>query len=326
MNTEITRTYLKMIFDSIEHIIMDDIFFKARNYCNNLDVHIKLEGFNIPGSIKLKPAKFMIEEAEKSGRLTKHSKVIESSSGNLGVALSHICASRNYPFICVTDVKASQQNIQVMRALGSEVIVIDQLDSNFGYVEHRLNYINERLSADPHMIWLNQYANPQNIQSHFELTAQSLLNEFEKIDYLFIGAGTTGTLMGCLKRFKIDSPKTTIVAVDSTGSINFSDQPGKRYLSGLGSSRKPEILDVNLVNDTILVDEVDAIRHCKRLASHYGLLAGPSTGTALAAVDRWSSRFKPQDTVVTLSPDWGRSYLDTVYDDKWVKDTFGLIS
>ncbi|MDP3704886.1 MAG: 2,3-diaminopropionate biosynthesis protein SbnA [Legionellaceae bacterium] len=315
-----------MIYDSIENIIIDDVFFKARSYCNNIDVHIKLEGFNIPGSIKLKPAKFMIDEAEKAGTLTKGSKIIESSSGNLGVALSHICASRNYPFICVTDVKASEQNIRVMRALGSEVVIIDKLDSNFGYVEHRLNYINERLRADPNMVWLNQYANTQNTLSHFETTAQAILTEFDKIDYLFIGAGTTGTLMGCLKRFKIDSPHTTIVAVDATGSINFSDQPGKRYLAGLGSSRKPEILELDLVNETILIDEQDAIRHCKRLAKHYGILAGASTGTALAAVDKWSLRFKPEDTVVTISPDWGRSYLDTVYDEAWVKDTFGLIS
>ena len=315
-----------MIYDSVENIIIDDLFFKARAYCNNINVYIKLEGLNIPGSIKLKPAKFMIDEAEKSGTLTKDSKIIESSSGNLGVALSHICASRNYPFICVTDVKASEQNIQVMKALGTEVVVIDKLDANCGYVEHRLIYINERLRADPHMVWLNQYANPQNTKSHFETTARSMLTEFEKIDYLFIGAGTTGTLMGCLKRFKIDSPNTTIVAVDSTGSINFSDQAGKRYLAGIGSSRRPEILELDLLKETILIDEKDSIRHCRRLAKQYGILAGASTGTVLAAVEKWSSKFTPQDTVVTISPDWGRSYLDTVYDEAWVLDTFGLIS
>ncbi len=311
-----------MIYDTIDKVIIDDIFFKAKSYTNNIDVYIKLEGFNIPGSIKLKPAKFMVDEAEKRGILTKNSKIIESSSGNLGVALSHICASKNYPFICVTDVKVSPQNIQIMKALGTEVVIIDQQDSNYGYVEQRLNYINERQNTDPSIVWLNQYANLQNIASHFELTAQSLLQEFPKIDYLFIGAGTTGTLMGCIQRFKIESPNTTIVAVDATGSINFSNKPGQRYLPGLGSSRKPEILKRDLVNNSILIDEID----CKKLAKQYGILVGASTGTVMAAVEKWSSKFKPEDTVVTISPDFGRSYLDTVYDDTWLNDTFGLVS
>lgn len=313
-----------MIYDAVEDLILDNVFFKAKSYCDNIDIHLKIEGFNIPGSIKLKPAKFMIEEAEKNGTLNKHSKIIESSSGNLGVALSHICASKNYPFTCVTDVKASRQNVEVMKALGTEVVVIDQIDGNFGYVENRLRYINDRLAADKTMVWLNQYSNVQNIQSHFELTAQAILQEFPELNYLFIGAGTTGTLMGCLQRFKLDSPKTTIIAVDSTGSINFSDKPSKRYLAGLGSSRTPEILDLNLVGETILIDEIDAIRHCKLLAKKYGILAGASTGTVLAAVSKLSARIKPTDTVVTFCPDWGRSYLDTVYNDPWVKETFGV--
>lgn len=311
-----------MIYERIEDIILDDIFFKARAYVNELDVYVKIEGLNIPGSIKLKPAKFMVEHAETTGILNKNSKIIESSSGNLGVALSHICASKNYPFVCVTDVKASQQNIDVMRALGTEVIVIDEMDNNAGYVENRLRYINKRLDDDTNMVWLNQYANQQNIQSHFDLTAHSILKTFDSVDYLFIGAGTSGTLMGCLKRFALFSPKTTIIAVDTIGSINFSIFSKKRYLPGLGSSRKPEILDAELVNEVVLVDELDAIEHCRILAKKYGVLAGASTGSVLAAIAQYATKINPLSTVVTLCPDWGRSYLDTVYNELWVNHTF----
>lgn len=311
-----------MIYETVDDLILDNVFFRARSYCKHIDVNIKIEGFNIPGSVKLKPAKYMISHAERSGILNQQSKIIESSSGNMGVALSHICASKNYPFICVTDVKASQQNIAVMKALGAEVIVIEQQDDHFGYVENRLLYIKQRMQEDSSIVWLNQYVNMENIQSHFEMTARSILDEFSKVDFLFIGAGTSGTLMGCLKRFKLDSPKTTIIAVDSKGSINFSPQAGIRYLSGLGSSRKPEILDLTLINETLLIDEIDAIHHCKYLARKYGLLAGASTGTMLAAIAKLAFRIKENDTVVTFCPDWGRSYLDTVYDEDWVQKKF----
>lgn len=313
-----------MIYESVENLILDDVFFKAKSYCNNIDVHIKIEGLNIPGSIKLKPAKFMIEAAEKIGILNKFSKIIESSSGNLGVALSHICASKNYPFTCVTDIKACAENISVMKALGTEVIVIDKVDANSGYLENRLAYIHERLQEDKELVWLNQYSNPQNIQSHFEMTASSILNQFDNVDFLFIGAGTTGTLMGCLKRFKLDSPHTNIIAVDAKGSVNFSDQGGKRYLAGLGTSRRPEILDRKLVNEIILIDEIDAIRHCRFLAKKYGILAGASTGTTLAAVAQLAPRIKCNDIVVTLCPDLGRSYLETVYNQDWIKATYDI--
>lgn len=311
-----------MIYDAVEDLILDNLFFKAKNYCHQIDIHIKLEGLNIPGSIKLKPAKFMIEDAEKKGVLNEHSKIIESSSGNLGIALSHICASKNYPFTCVTDVKTCSQNISVMKALGAEVIVIDKVDANCGYLENRLAYIHQRLASDKQLVWLNQYANPQNVQSHYDMTANAILREFHQVDFLFVGAGTTGTLMGCLKRFKLESPHTRIIAVDTKGSITFSEQGGKRYLAGLGTSRRPEILDRTLVNDILLIDEIEAIRHCRTLAERYGILAGASTGSVLAAITQFASKIKPDDTVVTLSPDFGRSYLETVYNDAWVETTF----
>lgn len=311
-----------MIYNAIEDIIIDNIFFKASSYCAHIDVHLKIEGFNIPGSIKLKPAKFMIEDAEKNNLLNKHSSIIESSSGNLGVAFAHICASKNYPFICVTDVKATHQNIQVMRALGTEVVILDKPDENLGYVGTRLNYIHEQLRLNKDLVWLNQYNNIKNIESHYELTAKAILDEFDSVDFLFIGAGTTGTLMGCLKRFEHHSPNTKIIAVDTTGSLNFSEIASKRYLPSLGSSCPPEILDLSLVNEVVLIDEIDAIKHCKYLSKTYGILSGASTGSVLAAIEQYASKIPPSSTVVTLCSDWGRSYLDTVYDETWVNSTF----
>ncbi|MDF1827138.1 MAG: 2,3-diaminopropionate biosynthesis protein SbnA [Legionellaceae bacterium] len=311
-----------MIYQAIEDIILDDIFFKASSYCHKIDIHIKLEGFNIPGSIKLKPAKFMIEHAEKENILTPQSKIIESSSGNLGVALSHICASKNYPFTCVTDVKATDQNIQIMKALGANVVIIDELDENLGYVGSRLKYIQQQLELDKNLVWLNQYNNIQNVESHYQLTAKAILKEFDSVDFLFVGAGTSGTLMGCIKRFKEKSPHTRIIAVDTTGSLNFSETPAKRYLPGLGSSSYPEILDLGLIDEFILIDEIDAIKHCKYLTQRYGILAGASTGSVLAAIEHYAPYINPANTVVTLCSDWGRSYLDTVYNETWVTHTF----
>ncbi len=311
-----------MIYDAIEDIIMDHVFFKASAYCSHIDIYLKLEALNIPASIKLKPAKYMIGHAERTGRLNKNSIIIESSSGNLGVALAHICASKNYPFICVTDVKATKQNIQTMKALGAEVVVIDEPDENLGYVGTRLTYIKEQLCINPNLVWLNQYSNTKNIESHYELTAKAILDEFESVDFLFIGTGTSGTLMGCLERFKLESPQTTIVAVDTIGSKNFSNNAKKRYLPGLGSSSPPDILNLSLVKNIMLIDERDAIKHCKYLSKKYGILAGASTGSVLAAIEQYAHKIPPKSTVMTLCSDWGRSYLDTVYNPAWVEHTF----
>ena len=309
-------------FPRASELFQDDVFAPVGGILAQ-PVFVKIEALNAAGSVKIKTALNLINTMEAEGHIFPHSKIIESSSGNLGVALSMICAGRGYPFTCVVDPNASPRNIKIMEALGARIVMITKLDENGGYLGSRIQYIKQLLAEDPAYVWTNQYANPANAEAHRRWTAASIDNRFPRLDYLFIGAGTTGTLMGCVKHFRTHRPDVKIVAVDAAGSVTFGRPPGKRYIPGLGTSRRPEIFDPAGLHAMETVSERDAIGMCRYLARHQGFLAGGSTGTVLAAVLAWKPRL-PKDAIVgAISPDLGERYLDTIYNDDWVKAHFG---
>lgn len=284
-------------------------------------VHLKLEGVNPAGSIKLKTALQITADLEAMGRLSKDTHLIESSSGNLGVAMSLVCASRGYRFTCVTDPNACDHAIKAMKSLGTRVIVVQERDSVGGFLGSRIDLIKRMCAEDGRYIWVNQYANISNWRAHYLMTAPEILDSFPGVDYLFIGAGTTGTAMGCARYFREQRPETVIVGVDAEGSVTFGGPPGPRYIPGIGTSRKPEIADTSLLDKLMHVDEASTIEMCRLLAS-YGLFVGGSTGSVLCAVRRMADQFDPDDTVVAISPDMADKYLDTIYNDGWVRQRF----
>ncbi|UPK08193.1 2,3-diaminopropionate biosynthesis protein SbnA [Bradyrhizobium sp. 170] len=289
-------------------------------------VHVKLEGLNLGGSIKIKTALGLIEEAEQSGMIKPDTIIIESSSGNLGVALAMVCADRGYPFECVVDPNASRTNIEIMKALGATVFVVQERDENGGFLASRIRFIKRKMKEDRRYFWTNQYQNAANPLIHERSTATEIAQAFPRLDYLFVGAGTTGTLMGCAGYFRKHQPDTKIVAVDSVGSVTFGGPPGPRHISGLGTSRVPEICDRSLVHDVVMIPEAKTVELCRRIARRHGVLFGGSTGTVLAAVEHYTSRLPADASVVVVSPDNGEKYLDTIYSDEWVRDRFpGLL-
>jgi len=308
----------------ISEIINDHNFVRLRKV-GPRNLFMKIEALNAAGSIKMKTALGMIRDLEARGRIVPDTILIESSSGSLGVALSIICAERGYRFTCVVDPNTSLHNIKVMRALGATVVIVDRRDENGGFLASRIAYIKELAATDPNYLWLNQYANPENPRAHAQTTALSIFESFDQVDYLFVGAGTTGTLMGCLQFFREHSPRTKVVAVDSIGSVTFGHPPGKRFIPGLGTSRRPEIFSPEGIYATEMITEADTIAMCRYLARSNGILAGGSTGTVLCAAHNWRHRIAPEATAVAISPDFGERYLDTVYDDEWVRERFGEI-
>lgn len=308
---------------SISDVINDDNFIQLRGFEGLDQLHVKIEALNPAGSIKMKVAVGMINDLEARGRILPSTMLIESSSGSLGVALSMICAERGYRFTCVVDPNTSEHNIKMMKVLGTEVVVVRAHDANGGFLGTRIAYINEAVAHDPNYLWLNQYANPENPNTHARTTARSIAFAFDHIDYLFVGAGTTGTLMGCVSYFKRYRPRTRIIAVDSVGSVTFGLPAGKRYIPGLGTSRRPEIYTPEGIHAFEMVEESEAVAMCRYLARSNGLLAGGSTGTVLSGVHRWRERIATGAVVVAISPDLGERYLDTVYDDTWVRERFG---
>ncbi|MFB9907870.1 2,3-diaminopropionate biosynthesis protein SbnA [Allokutzneria oryzae] len=287
-------------------------------------LYLKCEGFNFAGSIKLKAAREMIEAAERSGALRPGSILVESSSGNLGVALSILAASKGYEFLCVTDSRCNLATKRMIETLGSRVHTIVEPDADGGFLGARLRHVRELCESDDRYLWLNQYANPANWKAHYRWTAPAIARNFPDLDVLFLGAGTTGTLMGCARYFKEHHPDVTVVAIDAVGSVTFGAPALPRMIPGLGTGVRPPLLDVSYVDHVVHVAEIDTIRACHRLARR-GFLFGGSTGTVVSGALRWLAEFAPgaDPTTVAVAPDLGERYLDSVYQRGWVEEIYG---
>lgn len=312
-----------MIVRQPHELVNDHLFIELPNIIDNSQFFLKLEGLNPAGSVKLKAAVSMVERVERRNMLSPGGRIIESSSGSLGVALAMVSAARNYQFTCVVDPNVSRQSLDAMCALGADVIQIESPDANGGYLSTRINTVNAELDRDPNLIWLNQYANPANPAAHEAGTATAILREIGQVDHLFVGVGTSGTLAGCSRHFRRFSPWTHIVAVDSVGSVTFGGNPGPRHIPGLGTSRRPELYTAAAADEQVLVPEAEAVRVCRYLARDHGLLVGGSTGSIVAAVLRMRENMPYGSRVVALSPDLGDRYVRTVYNDEWSMQKFG---
>lgn len=309
------------MYEKLSDIVHDQAFLKISGLGH--DFFLKLESLNPAGSIKLKTAVGLVDDLQGRGLIKPDTVLIESSSGNLGVALAMICAERGIKFTCVVDPNSSAHNIRMMRSYGAEVIQVETPDANGGFLGTRIELIRDRLKVDPRYVWLNQYENAANPRAHARTTARSIGQRFGHVDYLFVGAGTTGTLMGCVQYFQRHHPLTKIIAVDSVGSVTFGTPAGRRFIPGLGTSQRPAIFNADGIHALEMVPEAHTVAMCRLLARNKGLLVGGSTATVMAAVHAWRERIAPGAVVVALSPDWGERYLDTLYDDEWVEQRFG---
>ena len=303
-----------MIIESPLDLVFRDLFYRLRAFAGRHDVFLKLEGFNVTGSIKIKTALGLLEDLEKRGLANPSETVIvESSSGNLGLALSLLCATKGYRFICVTDPNANHSSVREMELYGAEVIVVSDRDSAGGFLGTRLKVIDNILCSDPNAVWLNQYANVANKNVHAEQTGNEIAAEFDKVDWLFVGTGTTGTLCGVSERLRQEFPSIKIVAVEPVGSVTFGGKPGRRTIPGIGTSVRPKLADLLDPDRVVEISEEETIDSCFAFVRDYHLLVGGSTGTVLAAVQRLAPEFSFGETIVAISPDLGERYLDTVY-------------
>ncbi|GEC03909.1 2,3-diaminopropionate biosynthesis protein SbnA [Streptomyces spinoverrucosus] len=289
-------------------------------------IFLKCEGFNFAGSIKLKAAAAMIEAAERDGRLTPRSILVESSSGNLGVALSMIAANKGYRFVCVTDSRCNLPTRLLMEALGSQIHIVTEPSPTGGLLGARIDHVRALCASDDRYVWLNQYMNPNNHRAHYRTTAPAIARHFPHLDVLFVGAGTTGTLMGCARYFRAWHRPVHIVAIDTEGSATFGHTPGRRMIPGLGTSIRPPLLDTSYIDEVVHVKESDTIRTCHQLARR-GFVFGGSTGTVVSGATQWLARYRQQHdrqpTAVAIAPDLGERYLETIYQTNWVQDLYG---
>jgi 2,3-diaminopropionate biosynthesis protein SbnA len=308
-----------MIIESALDLIFRDLFYRLPAFAGSHDVFLKLEGFNVTGSIKIKAAIELVEDLERQGIARPHKTVlVESSSGNLGLALSLVSAIKGYEFICVTDPNANRSAIRGIELYGGKVIVVEERDPANGYLGTRLKKIDEILRSDRNAVWLNQYANVANKNAHATQTGDEIAREFDRVDWVFVGTGTTGTLAGVAERLRTKFPEIKVVAVEPVGSVTFGGAPAKRNIPGIGTSVRPKLADLANPDRIVEVSEAKTVEACLSFVRDYHLLVGGSTGTVLAGVQQLAREFRPGDTIVAISPDLGEKYLDTVYDPIWV--------
>jgi cysteine synthase A len=290
-------------------------------------VFAKLEYLNPAGSAKDRPALQMIEAALADGRLSPGGVVIESSSGNMALGLAQVCAYHRLRLVCVMDPNAQRSTVALVRAYGAEVVVVDRPDPETGeWLPARRARVQALLAQRPDSFWPDQYSNPHNPLAHENGTASELIDDLGRPpDVLLVAASTCGTVAGISRRLGRVAPGCQVIAVDVVGSTMFGGRRGPRFIPGLGSSRKPDFVQPELLR-VEMVRECDCVGACHLLARTEAIVAGGSSGAVIAATLR-VVRTLPRDAVVaTLLVDRGDRYLDTVYDERWVSERFGSIS
>lgn len=292
-------------------------------------VHAKLEKFNPGGSIKDRPALSMLAPGIASGELEPgRSVVVESSSGNLAIGLAQICRYYGLRFVCVVDDKTTEQNRAILRAFGASIEVITEADAATGeYLPARIRRVREIVATTPHAYWPNQYANPLNPRAH-ETTMAEIVRALDgRVDYLFCSTGSCGTLRGCVDHIRANGLRTRTIAVDAAGSALFGDRRRvRRIIPGHGSSQRSPLLHAGLVDAVVHVTDLECVVACRRLADREAILAGGSSGAAVAALTRMVDDIPAGSSCVAVFPDGGERYLDTVYSDAWVTENFGDVS
>lgn len=286
----------------------------------DVEVVAKLEFLNPGGSVKDRPARQIVEHALQAGAVQPGGHLIESTSGNFGVALAMVARVHRLRFTAVVDPKITSANRRLLGVLGARVEVVSTPDQRGGFLESRLRRVRELLDRSPEALWINQYANELNTRAHYETTGAEIIADVgRKVDCLVAAVSTTGTILGLARRLRAEGAEPQVVAVDAVGSVIFGGRPGPREVPGIGSSRVPELLVEAEIDRVVYVTDREAALACRELVSAEGILAGGSSGAVVAAIRKLLPTIDAPARILTLLPDRGERYLDTVYDDAWLR-------
>ncbi|MBS1985540.1 MAG: cysteine synthase family protein [Bdellovibrionales bacterium] len=291
----------------------------------------KVEFFNPGGSVKDRIALAIVNSAEKSGALKPGGTIVEATSGNTGAGLAIVAAVRGYKTIFVMPDKMSAEKINALRAFGAKVVVTPTAVEPT-HPEYYCNVAKRIADETPGAFLANQYFSPDNPRAHYETTGPEIWAQCEgKIDVLFAGIGTGGTLSGTAKFLKEKNPKIRIVAVDPVGSIyagmirEGKPSPAGSYLvEGVGEDMIPGTIDLKLMNDCVTVNDRESFAATRMLAQKEGLLVGGSCGSAYyGAVQylRWVEATEGRTLRgVVILPDSGSRYLSKIFNPNWLNE------
>jgi len=292
-----------------------------------MPVLAKIEYFNPGGSVKDRIALRMVEAAERSGALQPGGTIVEPTSGNTGVGLAIVAQARGYSCIFVCPDKVSTDKVNTLRAYGAEVLVcptaVDPSDPRSYYS------VSDRLARETPGGWKpDQYANPENPESHYLGTGPEIWRQTDgTITHFVTGVGTGGTISGTGRYLKEASGgRVQVIGADPEGSV-YSGGTGRPYLvEGVGEDFWPAAYDPSIADEIIAVNDRDSFGMARRLAREEALLVGGSCGMAVVAALKVAARLDdPEALVVVLLPDGGRGYLSKVFNDEWLS-SYGFLS
>ena len=312
-----------MILENILGAIGDTPVVKLNSFDKELKCQLygKCEFFNAGGSVKDRIGVRMIENAEKSGRIKPGDTLIEPTSGNTGIGLALAAAVKGYRMITVMPEKMSIEKEVTLRALGAEIV---RTPTEAGHDDPEgLFEVSKRMNEEtPNSHILDQYANPDNPDAHYEGTAQEIWDEFgSNLDMVVIGVGTGGTITGIAKKLKELNPNIQIVGADPYGSIlGGGDEVFPYQVEGIGYDFFPDVLDNSLVDQYVKVDDQNSFDVARKLIKEEGLLCGGSSGTVVWAAFQAAKDLNVDQKCLCILADGIRNYMGKFVSDKWMKE------
>lgn len=301
---------------------------KLKNISRGLkaDIYAKLEFINPGGSIKDRIAKYMVEKAEREGKLKPGDTIIENSSGNTAMGLAIVARQKGYKVKIVIRDTTSKEKIKMLEILGVDVITVDASlppENPKSYNNYAANLAKE----DSTLYYIDQHNNLDNNESYYNTLGPELYNQLNgNIDYLIAAVGTGGSLFGTGKFLKEKIPDVKIIGVDPVGSVFYNYfktkklvKPSRYFLEGMGDEFLIKTAQLEMMDDMFQIDDKKAFGWTKKLAFEEGIIAGGSSGANIWAAVRLAERINRNANIVTIFPDSGYKYFSTIYNDKWLK-------
>lgn len=297
---------------------------KSREF-DSINLFGKLEYTNPSGSVKDRAAEYILRNELGSGRIGGNTTVIESSSGNFGIALATFCRKYGLKFICVIDPNISPINEAIITALNAHTVKVTEPDESGGYLKTRIRKVYELIEEIRDSYWVNQYGNTLNSEAYDRTLGEEIAEEVPDVDYVFLGVSSGGTITGVSRKIKERCPGAKVIAVDIEGSVIFGGPAAKRYIPGIGSSMVPDILRQAKIDDVVMVDEASTIEACHDFSRSHFILTGGSSGSVLHAVGRYFKNrdFARKPNVVMIFADRGDRYVNTIYNGAWCGEFYG---
>ena len=296
-------------YNDIRDLIGNTPILKLNNISTKegVNIYAKIEGPSPGGSCKDRVGIYMVEKAEKEGKLKPGSTIIEATAGNTGIGIALAAINKGYKIMFIVPDKFSIEKQKIMKALGAEIINTPKEEG----MEGAINLANSLLSEIPNSLSLNQFKNGANPLAHYETTGRELYDGLDgQIDYFVAGAGSGGTISGVLKFLKENISEVKGILADPVGSIIGGGQCGTYKIEGIGNNFIPETMDMSLVDDVIKVNDEEAFDAVKLLAKKEGLIVGSSSGAAFAAALKLAEKIE-KGNIVTIFPDRGDRYFST---------------